>query len=180
MQEKLHAALQKIQRLERQLAARLSLPMSASNEKDERIQYLLQRIQELETVCEAQTVDAPQAIREDVELEWLERVEAAEAATRKREAFLAEISAECTRLRRANEALVRLAHAQTSSMVTQLAERQDAPRAPPVLSIFAPRLRPATVLGTQRTQTAPDISIDDDSSGRLSSSDIDDLLLDAE
>mgnify|MGYP002653843590 CR=1 FL=1 len=62
----------------------------------------------------------------------------------------------------------------------QLAERQDAPRAPPVLSIFAPRLRPATVLGTQRTQTAPDISIDDESSGRLSSSDIDDLLLDAE
>lgn len=180
VQEKLHAALQKIQRLERQLAARLSLPMSASNEKDERIQYLLQRIQELETVCEAQTVDAPQAIREDVELEWLERVEAAEAATRKREAFLAEISAECARLRRANEALVRLAHAQTSSMVTQLAERQDAPRAPPVLSIFAPRLRPATVLGTQRAQAAPDISIDDESSGRLSSSDIDDLLLDAE
>ena len=74
VQEKLHAALQKIQRLERQLAARLSLPMSASNEKDERIQYLLQRIQELETVCEAQTVDAPQAIREDVELEWLQLV----------------------------------------------------------------------------------------------------------
>ena len=65
-------------------------------------------------------------------------------------------------------------------MVTQLAERQDAPRAPPVLSIFAPRLRPATVLGTQRAQAAPDISIDDESSGRLSSSDIDDLLLDAE
>lgn len=176
VQEKLHAALQKIQRLERQLAARLSLPMSTSNEKDERIQYLLQRVHELETVCEAQTLDAPQAIREDVELEWLERVEAAEAATRKREAFLAEMSAECTRLRRANEALVRLAHAQTSSMVTQLAERQNAHRAPPVLSIFAPRLRPATVLGTLHRQTASDISIDNESSGRLSSSDIDDLL----
>lgn len=181
VQEKLHAALQKIQRLERQLAARMSLPTNVradADAKDARIEHLLQQVRELEIVCEAQKLDAPQVTREEVELEWMERLEAAEAKTRERDAFLAEMSAECARLRRANEALVRLAHQQTSSMVTQLATCDDTQAPAPVLSVFAPRLRPATVLGTRPMRTNADISIDSASSGRLTSSDVDDLLED--
>lgn len=178
LQEKLHAALEKIRRLERQLAARMSLPMStnASDDvKDARIQFLLQQIRELETVCEAQTLEAPQKMREDVEAEWMKRLEAAEAANKERDAFLAEISAECTRLRQANEALVRLAHEQTSSMLQELASRDTRPH---VISMFMPHLRPTTVLGTQHIPAAEqDLSIDDVSSDdRLSSSELDDLL----
>ena len=114
-------------------------------------------------------------MREDVEAEWMKRLEAAEAANKERDAFLAEISAECTRLRQANEALVRLAHEQTSSMLQQLATRDTRPH---VISMFMPQLRPTTVLGTQPTLAAEqDLSIDDVSSeDRLSSSSLDDLL----
>jgi len=144
VQEKLHAALSKIARLERQLAARLSLPASARGEKDETIEALRQQVRELETVCEAQLLDAPPKVREDVEREWQGRLHAAEQQVQERDAFIAELSRECERLRRTNKRLVRLAHQQTADMVAHLRERTEAR---PMMSVFMPQLRPATVLG---------------------------------
>ncbi|WFD24342.1 hypothetical protein MEQU1_003041 [Malassezia equina] len=183
VQEKLHAALSKISRLERKLAARLSLPGDAQTRdegKDMLIRDLMQQVRELETVCEAQVGAAPQPMREEVEAEWAELVAAAQAETQARDAFIAELHAECTRLRRANEALTRLAHEQTAHMVQQLSVKErEVPAARPVLSLFAPQLRPATVLGTH-APPATDLSIDDSSSERLSTSDVDELLEEAD
>lgn len=183
VQEKLHAALTKISRLERKLAARLSLPGDAQSRddgKDMLIRDLMQQVRELETVCEAQVRDAPQPMREEVEAEWAELVAAAQAETQGRDAFIAELHAECARLRRANEALTRLVHEQTADMVQQLSAKENENRAArPVLSLFAPQLRPATVLGTH-APPATDLSIDDSASERLSTSDVDELLEEAD
>lgn len=179
VQEKLHAALTKISRLERKLAARLSLPGDAQTRdegKDMLIRDLMQQVRELETVCEAQVGDAPQPMREEVEAEWAELVAAAQAETQARDAFIAELHAECARLRRANEALTRLAHEQTTSMVQQLSAKEHGTGAArPVLSLFAPRLRPTTVMGIH-APPANDLSIDDSASEGLSTSDVDELL----
>ncbi|KAI3626829.1 hypothetical protein CBS14141_000830 [Malassezia furfur] len=183
VQEKLHAALSKIARLERKLAARMSLPgVEASGDaaKDARIEALLRRVQELETVCAAQAAEAPVALREDVEAEFRAELDAAAQRIAERDAFLAEVTGECERLRRANAQLVRLAHQDTEKMVASLARRPERP----VMSLFAPHLRPATVLGgvaaslpstPARAWDAP-ISIDGTESDTLSTSDLDDVL----
>lgn len=191
VQEKLHAALLKIRRLEQRLAARLSLPASAHTDsgKDELIRRLQCQVRELETVCAAQAVDAPPLLREDVEQEWAGRVEHAERRVEEREAFIAELSAECARLQRTNKRLVRLAHRETEEMVASLAGRP----CQPVMSLFAPHLRPpglgmagsapATPLrplhppiepATAPAPRASGMSIDSDDG--LDGSDIDELL----
>lgn len=179
VQEKLHAALSKISRLERKLASRLSLPGDAQTRddaKDKLIRDLMQQVRELETVCEARISDVPPPMREEVEAEWAELVAAAQAETQARDDFIAELHAECMRLRRANEALMRLAHDQTARMVQQLSDQERTNSvARPVLSLFAPQLRPATVLGTHAPPSA-DLSIDDSTSEHLSTSDVDELL----
>lgn len=179
VQEKLHAALNKIHRLEKQLARRLSLPAAAGSDeaaKNDLIRDLMHQIRELETVCDAQAQEAPRQVREDVEAEWADRVAMADELIQERDAFIQELSQECRRLRRANEALTRLAHDQTAAMVEQIAAVDK----PPVMSLFAPHLRPATVLGVQKPLRATDLSIDTGSSTSgtedLSSSDVDELL----
>ncbi|WFD29060.1 hypothetical protein MSPP1_000065 [Malassezia sp. CBS 17886] len=176
VQEKLHAALTKISRLERQLARRLSTPGARTDaDKDRIVAELLQRIRELETVCEAQVLDAPQQVRDDVEREWSARLADAQRCVDERDAFIEELGVECAQLRRTNECLVRLAHDHTSALVANLWQRTappsqrtdpaagaapgtspaDAPKAAsaapsparPLVPLFAPRLRPTTVLG---------------------------------
>lgn len=143
-QTKLHAALNKISRLERKLATRMSLPADAHPEKDARIERLQEQVRELETVCEAQMLDAPQQVREDVEREFGARLEEARQHMQERDAFIAELRAECERLRTANKRLVALAHQQTTDMVSSLREKENAPR---MMSLFAPHFRSATALG---------------------------------
>lgn len=183
VQEKLHAALSKIARLERKLAARMSLPGAPAGgdaAKDARIDALVQRVQELETVCAAQRAEAPAPLREEVEADFRAELDAAAERIAERDAFLAEVIAECERLRRANAQLVRLAHQDTEKMVASLSARPERP----VMSLFAPHLRPATVLGRApgslpttpaRAWDAP-ISIDGTDSDTLSTSDLDDVL----
>ncbi|WFD35465.1 hypothetical protein MCUN1_002319 [Malassezia cuniculi] len=191
VQEKLHAALLKIRRLEKRLAARLSLPASAHTDagKDELIRDLQKQVRELETVCAGQAADAPPLLREDVEREWADRVEQIQRSVEERDAFIAELSAECRRLQRANKRLVRLAHRETEEMVSALAGRP----CQPVMSLFAPHLRPpglgmagsapATPLGRMRPLAqiaqapAPRVSETSiDSGDGLEGSDIDELL----
>lgn len=170
VQEKLHAALLKISRLERKLATRLSIPAATRADdaaKDRLIHELTRQVRELETVCEAQLLDAPPKDRADVEHEWRARLEAAQAETRARDAFVDELRAECARLRHANEALVRLAHEQTASMATQLAP------AAPMFLLFAPHLRPPALAAPPAPGRPPSI---DESDSELSDSSVDALL----
>ena len=169
VQEKLHAALLKIRRLERRLAARLSLPPGAHTDsgKDELIRDLQRQVRELETVCDAQAVDAPPLLREDVEREWAAKFEHVEQRAAEREAFIAELSAECARLQRANRQLVRLAHRETDEMVAALAP----PPRQPVMSLFAPHLRqcalgmPGSAPATPLAPRHASLSIDSDDPG---------------
>lgn len=169
VQEKLHAALLKIRRLERRLAARLSLPPGAHTDagKDELIRDLQRQVRELETVCDAQAVDAPPLLREDVEREWATKFEHVEQRAAEREAFIAELSAECARLQRANRQLVRLAHRETDEMVAALAP----PPRQPVMSLFAPHLRqcalgmPGSAPATPHAPRHASLSIDSDDPG---------------
>lgn len=185
VQEKLHAALSKISRLERKLATRLSMPgVPGDADKDARIEALQRQVRELETVLAAQTPAAPDALRDEVQAEFQQELDAAAERIAERDAFLAEVTAECARLRRANEQLVRLAHQDTEKMVASLTARPERP----VMSLFAPHLRPATVLGRaplgmpasvpstpNKAWDAP-ISIDGTESETLSSSDLDEVL----
>lgn len=176
VQEKLHAALDKVHRLERKLAQRMSLtPVSPEAQvaaKDKLILELERRVRELEIVCEAQVQAAPAQLRDDVEAEWAERVAQATSQIEERDAFITEMNNEVRRLRRANDALVRLAHDQTAKMVEQLAPPAHAP----VMSLFAPQWRPTPALSQAQALPAPDLSIDTDSDDKLSSSSLESLL----
>ncbi|PKI83828.1 Kip2p [Malassezia vespertilionis] len=142
VQEKLHAALTKIGRLERALATRIMLPEMA-DEKDRLIGDLLQQVRELEVVCQAQ--------REDDAPSYEARLDEAEEKIAARDAFLEELTVECARLRRANKELVLLAHQETARMV----EAAQPKRRSPIMSLFAPQLRPATVLGMAPCASTP-------------------------
>lgn len=144
VQEKLHAALEKISRLERKLAVRMSLPGAPTHvDKDARIEALVRRVHELETVCAAHAEEAPASLRDEVAAQFQAELDAAGERLAERDAFLAEVTAECARLRRANRQLVQLAHQDTEQMVASLTPQRERP----VMSLFAPHLRPATVLG---------------------------------
>ncbi|PWN51319.1 kinesin-domain-containing protein [Violaceomyces palustris] len=149
LQEKLYNATTKISRLEGELASRPSLPASASDRiKDEMIARLENQVKELEMVCEAQAVEAPPKIREDVEREWSSKVRELEAKLEERERFLAELGSECERLRRANKRLIRLAHLETADMVASLTNHPTPkPRPGSLAASVMKNRRPASVLG---------------------------------
>lgn len=110
LQEKLYSANQKIGFLEKKLSSRPSissalndgLPESEVREREQLklIHKLQNHVRELEMVCEAQTVDAPPKIREDVEREWKHKVEDLEKKLLEREGFVKEQSEEIKRLKR--------------------------------------------------------------------------------
>ncbi|WFD43423.1 hypothetical protein MPSI1_002085 [Malassezia psittaci] len=185
VQEKLHAALAKIARLERKLAARMSMPGAPhDSSKDAKIDALQRRIQELETVCAAQSVDPPPVLREEIRQEFRHELDQAAERIAERDAFLLEVTKECERLRCVNAELVRLAHQDTEKMVACLSQ-DSRPTQRPVMSLFAPHLRPATVLGHTSGPTsitppakswdAP-ISIDGNDSDTLSTDDLDEVM----
>ncbi|KAN0062549.1 Kinesin-like protein kip2 [Thecaphora frezii] len=119
LQEKLYRAESRIETLQRQLAERPAVPRDA-DEREALIVKLQRQVEELEMVCEAQATEAPPKIREDVEREWKGRVESLEQRLVEKERFVEEMSRELERLRRANQQLTQLAHAQTAQMVSQL------------------------------------------------------------
>lgn len=123
--EKLFLANRKIDALTRKLAARPEVP-ATSTAQAQLIASLQRQVQELEAVCEAQATDAPPKIREDVEREFASRLHDMAQKLSEKDAFIRELQEEGVRLRKVNEKLMELAHAQTRDMVENLSPSRRA------------------------------------------------------
>ncbi|SPO30736.1 related to Kinesin [Ustilago trichophora] len=124
LSEKLFHANRKIASLTSQLASRPALPSSPTAQQT-LILTLQQQVRELEAVCEAQATDAPPKIREDVEREFQAKMDTLQGKLEEKDDFVKELQAENARLRRVNEKLMELAHAQTRDMVENLSPTRN-------------------------------------------------------
>uniref|UniRef100_V5EE60 Kinesin-like protein n=2 Tax=Kalmanozyma brasiliensis (strain GHG001) TaxID=1365824 RepID=V5EE60_KALBG len=147
--EKLFLANRKIDTLTRKLAARPEVPATSSAQAS-LISSLQQQIRELEAVCEAQATDAPPKIREDVEREFSLRLHELQQKVMEKDAFIQELQEEGVRLRKVNEKLMELAHAQTRDMVENLSpSRRPTSPLKPTDAGNSPRRR---LIGEKRTR----------------------------
>jgi len=110
LQEKLYSSQLEITTLKKKLSTRPSLSATEFHHQEDQekrnlaqlklITKLQNQVRELEMVCEAQTTEAPQKIREDVEREWSDKVKGLEQRLQEREGFLKGLDEEVKRLRR--------------------------------------------------------------------------------
>ncbi|KAE8206141.1 hypothetical protein A4X06_0g1415 [Tilletia controversa] len=123
LQEKLFKASTRVRELEGRLAGRPSLlpPSVAEVDKDAMIRQLKKQVSELELVCEAQASQGPlPKTKEDVEREWQKKVNDLQAELGKRDRYILDLSRECHSLRSTNRQLMRIAHLDTKSAISNL------------------------------------------------------------
>jgi hypothetical protein len=163
--EKLFVAEERIAELEAQLARRPPVDERAMSEdkKLRRIAELQKQVEELELVCEAQAAAPLPKVREDVEREWMSKVEALE----KQDNYVGLLDRQCAELRKVSSRDCFLipttltgtrSHLQENKKLWKLAHNSTAELFSGIMSPAASPMpdrkgtRPASVIGAMRPQ----------------------------